>query len=122
MTLPQQLETWMVAGDEDDESAHIDAEWLDKVASGAADLYTRQLLAIPKLSAKGAQQLSADLEYFCNVLNALSVAVHPTLATIQVAVGLPAADFAGAAAEALRESHVERKTLEAVAAMRGLKM
>lgn len=32
MTLPQQLETWMVAGDEDDESAHIDAEWLDKVA------------------------------------------------------------------------------------------
>jgi hypothetical protein len=86
MTLPQQLEAWM--GGEEDEEADgadaIDAEWLDRVASGAAGLYTRQLLAIPRLSAKGAQQLAADLEYFCNVLSALSVIVSPTLATIQV--------------------------------------
>lgn len=125
MTLPQQLEAWM--GGEEEEEADgadaIDAEWLDRVASGAAGLYTRQLLAIPRLSAKGAQQLAADLEYFCNVLSALSVTVSPTLATIQVAVGLPDADFSAAADDALRElPHLERKTMEAVAAMRGLKL
>lgn len=57
-----------------------------QVATGAADLYTQSLLSIPKLSPKGAQQISADLEYFCNVLSALSVAIPPALATIQVRV------------------------------------
>jgi hypothetical protein len=43
--------------------------------------------------------------------------------TQQVAVGLPDADFSAAADDALRElPHLERKTMEAVAAMRGLKL
>jgi hypothetical protein len=41
----------------------------------------------------------------------------------QVAVGLPDADFSAAADDALRElPHLERKTMEAVATMRGLKL
>jgi len=121
MTLPQQLEAWMVS-EEEDTVSNIDAEWLDKVATGAAELYSKQLLAIPKLSAKGAQQLSADLEYFCNVLSALSVPLPGPLATIQVAVGLPEANFSAAAADALQQPFIDRRTFEQVATARGLSL
>ena len=53
------------------------------MAAGAAELYTGQLQRIPALSAPGAQQLAADLEYFCNVLAALSVALPADLVTWQ---------------------------------------
>ncbi len=54
------------------------------MAAGAAELYTGQLQEIPALSGPGAQQLAADLEYFCNVLAALSVALPADLVTWQV--------------------------------------
>ena len=54
------------------------------MAAGAAELYTGQLAQIRALSGPGAQQLAADLEYFCNVLAALSVALPADLVTWQV--------------------------------------
>ena len=54
-----------------------------QVAAGAAELYTGQLAQIRALSWPGAQQLAADLEYFCNVLAALSVALPADLVTWQ---------------------------------------
>ena len=59
-----------------------------QVAVGAASVLVGQLTAIPVLRPQGAQQLAADLEYFCNVLSALGVAAPSSLATWQV---LPAA-------------------------------
>lgn len=56
----------------------------EQVAVGAADMLTDQLSAIKGLKQQGAQQLAADLEYFCNVLSALGVAPPTALATWQV--------------------------------------
>lgn len=50
-----------------------------QVAAGAAALYVQQLQRIERFSPLGSQQLAADLEYFCNVLAALSVALPPEL-------------------------------------------
>lgn len=57
-----------------------------QVAAGAAQVYEGELRGVRQLSASGAAQLSADLDYFCNVLAALGVAVPPALLTWQVRV------------------------------------
>lgn len=55
-----------------------------QVAAGAAELLRNELGDIRALRPQGAQQLSADLEYFTNVLSALGVSPPPVLATWQV--------------------------------------
>ena len=55
-----------------------------QVATGAAEMYADEVQQIQNLSHHGTQQLLADLEYFCNVLAALGVALPPSLSTWQV--------------------------------------
>ena len=59
--------------------AVTDDAFFHQVAAGAAGLYVQQLQRIQLFSPLGNQQLAADLEYFCNVLAALSVALPPEL-------------------------------------------
>ncbi|KAK9915106.1 hypothetical protein WJX75_004782 [Coccomyxa subellipsoidea] len=121
MMLPQTLEG-LLGGDSEAEEEAVDAEWLDRVAAGAAELYVRELAKITSLSESGAAQLAADLDYFCNVLAALGVAVPLQLVTWQVAVGWQASDFTASATAALDDLMADRATLELVAAARGLQM
>lgn len=44
----------------------------------------QELGSIKRLSEAGSTQLAADLDYFCNVLAALGVALPPQLVTWQV--------------------------------------
>ncbi|KAH7292646.1 hypothetical protein KP509_29G079000 [Ceratopteris richardii] len=93
LTLPQQLEPVMMGGgsgqtmeggdDNVDDSQLLAAEWMFKVAEGAISLYTDQLRGIQFLSDRGAQQLSADIDYLSKVLSALSMQVPLALATFQ---------------------------------------
>ena len=55
-----------------------------QVAAGAARVYAQELASIKRLSEVGSTQLAADLDYFCNVLAALGVALPPQLVTWQV--------------------------------------
>jgi hypothetical protein len=69
LTLPQQLETLSSSadggggggggGDDADDVTFFAASWLTKVAHGAAELYLEQLLNVPALSDRGAQQVCA---------------------------------------------------------------
>lgn len=93
LTLPQQLEPLVLgagttgsntnAEANTDEAQFFATEWMFKVAEGATALYIEQLRGIQSLSDHGAQQLSADIEYLCNVLSALSMPIPPVLATFQ---------------------------------------
>jgi hypothetical protein len=56
-------------------------------------VYERELRGIRQLSASGAGQLGADLDYFCNVLAALGVSLPPALLTWQARACLPHALF-----------------------------
>ena len=58
------------------------AEWITKIVEEASRLYTRDILRIPKLSENGCSQLQADVDYFCNILQALFVPVPLNLSTI----------------------------------------
>ena len=55
-----------------------------QVATGAAEMYSDEVQHIHNLSHHGTQQLLADIEYFCNVLAALGVALPAGLSTWQV--------------------------------------
>lgn len=99
LTLPQQLEPVMLGGgasglaadtvDENtDEAQFFATEWMFKVAEGATAMYIDQLRGIQFLSDRGAQQLTADIDYLCKVLSALSMQVPPVLATFQACLSV----------------------------------
>eukprot|EP00262_Sarcandra_glabra_P002656 TRINITY_DN13063_c0_g1_i1.p1 TRINITY_DN13063_c0_g1~~TRINITY_DN13063_c0_g1_i1.p1 ORF type:complete len:565 (-),score=93.71 TRINITY_DN13063_c0_g1_i1:200-1783(-) len=85
LTLPQQLEPLAegISSSEanTDEAQFFATEWMFKVAEGATALYMEQLRGIQYITDRGAQQLSADIEYLSNVLSALSMPIPPILAT-----------------------------------------
>ncbi|XP_010264264.1 PREDICTED: conserved oligomeric Golgi complex subunit 7 [Nelumbo nucifera] len=85
LTLPQQLEPLaegISSSDANaDEAQFFATEWMFKVAEGAVAIYTEQLRGIQYITDRGAQQLSADIEYLSNVLSALSMPVPQVLST-----------------------------------------
>lgn len=93
LTLPQQLEPLAEGISSSDASADeaqfFAAEWMFKVAEGASVLYMEQLRGIQEVSDRGAQQLSADIEYLSNVLSALSMPIPPVLATFHTCFSTP---------------------------------
>ena len=90
------------------------------MATGAADHYADQLAKIDRLTPHGSAQLAADLEYFCNVLHALGVAVPLVLGTWQVASQWPEDNFKQAVREALQDGMLDKATAERVAMARHL--
>ncbi|XP_058104503.1 conserved oligomeric Golgi complex subunit 7 [Magnolia sinica] len=93
LTLPQQLEPLaegISSSDPNtDEAQFFATEWMFKVAEGATTLYMEQLRGIQYITDRGAQQLSADIEYLSNVLSALSMPIPPILATFHTCLSTP---------------------------------
>ncbi|KAG6402688.1 hypothetical protein SASPL_134892 [Salvia splendens] len=93
LTLPQQLEPLAEGISNSDTNAEdaqfFATEWMFKVGEGAAALYIEQLRGIQKITDRGAQQLSVDIEYLSNVLSALSMPTPPVLATFQTCFSTP---------------------------------
>ncbi|KAK6155863.1 hypothetical protein DH2020_010111 [Rehmannia glutinosa] len=93
LTLPQQLEPLaegIANSDANAEEAQFFAtEWMFKVAEGATALYVEQLRGIQKITDRGAQQLSVDIEYLSNVLSALSMPTPLVLATFHTCFSTP---------------------------------
>ncbi|EFN55444.1 hypothetical protein CHLNCDRAFT_133750 [Chlorella variabilis] len=121
MMLPQQLESALLGEDNGEEAGQLVGDWIDKVALDTAAHYQQQLAALPGLTAQGAAQLAADLEYFCNVLTTLGVAVPPSLAAWHAAAAAPAHGFAAVAEAAAQGGDAAgRAAVAAVARLRGL--
>ncbi|THU63803.1 hypothetical protein C4D60_Mb01t19700 [Musa balbisiana] len=72
-----------------EEAQFFATEWMFKVAEGATALFMEQLRGIQYISDRGAQQLSADIEYLSNVLSALSMVIPPFLATFHTCLATP---------------------------------
>lgn len=79
-------------------ASQLVAFWVDRAALSSSQLYLDQLRRVKALSAQGAGQLAADIEYFSNVLSTLGLAVPPVMAAWQAALEAPDA----AALEGLR--------------------
>lgn len=51
----------------------VSDEWLGSAAQGVMNRYVEEIVKIAKVTPAGAAQLSADIDYLCNVLSALDV-------------------------------------------------
>lgn len=89
-----------------------------QVAEGATAAYTEQIRGIQALSERGAQQLSADIEYLCNVLNALSMSTPPVLHTFHVCVSTPRNKLF----EVVEQDGIDNATFRLVCKMRQVKL
>ncbi|KAJ4953366.1 hypothetical protein NE237_030198 [Protea cynaroides] len=93
LTLPQQLDPLaegISSSEANTEEAQFFAtEWMFKVAEGATALYMEQLRGIQYITDRGAQQLSADIEYLSNVLSALSMPIPQFLSTYHSCLSTP---------------------------------
>jgi len=69
LTVPTILEP-LTESEEDDGLTEM---WMSRIAGNASQLYWSEMASLPALSEKGAAQAVADLDYFINVLLALSV-------------------------------------------------
>lgn len=64
--------------DESDKDKHdFSNQWLDVVGLAVTGRLLERILRIPRLTPKGCEHLSADLNYLINVLAALGVSGHP---------------------------------------------
>ncbi|XP_057317261.1 conserved oligomeric Golgi complex subunit 7-like isoform X1 [Hydractinia symbiolongicarpus] len=100
LTLPQQLEQYFSQDNEsliialkagripyqdagNSTGAHYDHHWLESFAFGAVNVYTESILKIKLLTGHSRRQLSADIDYFFNILAALEIQPSDELKTIE---------------------------------------
>ena len=62
------------------------------------ECFVAEILSLPRVSACGAAQLCADIEYVCNVLSALDVPASADLAQANQLFAVPLPDFAASVA------------------------
>ncbi|KXJ29523.1 conserved oligomeric Golgi complex subunit 7 [Exaiptasia diaphana] len=115
LTLPQQLEPFitqenpalsaaMKTGklpfpDEQDEGVDPASHWLGSIARGTLHTYTESILRIHELTPYSTKQLLADIEYFCNVLEALEVEPNTSLNDIMTLLKASPEEFHETAAD-----------------------
>lgn len=99
LTLPQQLEPFFVQDQntnllaalkvgkipyqENQDGAHYDHQWLESFARGAMKVYADSILKITMVTDYATRQLTADIDYFFNILSALEITSIPQLRQIK---------------------------------------
>lgn len=134
LTLPQQLEPFitqenpalevaMKAGNlpfpdlEDEGEHHPGSYWLGSIARGTMHAYTESILRIHELTPYSTQQLLADIDYFCNVLEALEVTPSQTLMHINALLKASPDKFH----EVATDLSVEDRIMMAIAGIRSIR-
>jgi len=112
LTLPQQLEPYFVqdndplmralqagkvpfTNDEGTQAENIDFDhiWLNGLATGTTSIYTECIKKIKHLTPHSSTQLVADIEYFCNILEALEIHPNDELTSIKELVDVSTDGF-----------------------------
>jgi len=134
LTLPQQLEPFitqenpaleaaMKAGNlpfpdvQDEDERHPGSYWLGSIARGTMHSYTESILRIHELTPYSTQQLLADIDYFCNVLEALEVTPSKTLTHINALLKASPDKFH----EVVTDLCVEDRIMMAIAGIRSIR-
>ncbi|KAK2555452.1 Conserved oligomeric Golgi complex subunit 7 [Acropora cervicornis] len=134
LTLPQQLEPFitqdnpglaaaMKAGNlpfpdiQDQDEHNPGSNWLGSIARGTMHVYTESILRIHELTPYSTQQLLADIDYFCNVLEALEVNPSQILTHINVLLKASPDKFH----EVASDLGVEDRIMVAIAGIRNIR-
>ncbi|XP_072035028.1 conserved oligomeric Golgi complex subunit 7-like [Amphiura filiformis] len=112
MTLPQQLEPFTTQENpalekalqvgklpyppeegSEEESDHLADHWLGAVARGTMHTYSEAILRIPELTQHAARQLATDIDYLCNVFDALGINASKPLKDVETLIKLPLSQY-----------------------------
>ncbi|XP_030837480.1 conserved oligomeric Golgi complex subunit 7 [Strongylocentrotus purpuratus] len=111
MTLPQQLETCTSQDNPamekaleasqlpfppspgSPEVAHLADYWIGSVARATMHMYVEVILRINELTQQAARQLSTDIDYLCNVVDALGIHPSPNLKHIEELLKMPLSQY-----------------------------
>lgn len=75
------------------EVEHLADHWLGSVARGTMHSYVEAILKIPELSAHATRQLGTDIDYLCNVVEALEISASPSLRHIEKLLKIPLSEY-----------------------------
>lgn len=90
------------SGDSDERSVADD--WLGIIATRTMESYVREIVKIKAMSRHGAKQLATDIDYVCNVLQALDVSASNDLQCCNQLLSVDADGFAATAAAAAADA------------------
>ncbi|XP_071798393.1 conserved oligomeric Golgi complex subunit 7-like [Asterias amurensis] len=111
MTLPQQLEPFTSQENPSLEKAletgklpyppeagsataeHLADYWLGAIARGTMHTYVEAILKITELTPNATRQLATDIDYLCNVLDALGIHASESLRNIETLLKLPLSQY-----------------------------
>ncbi|XP_002731007.1 conserved oligomeric Golgi complex subunit 7-like [Saccoglossus kowalevskii] len=132
MTLPQQLESFTTQDNtalekalqmgklpfpdtqgEHEEDTVVD-QWIGSIARATMHHYVEQILMVPQLTTQGTKQLSADIDYLCNVLDALGIPASTSLSSVDTLLKTPIAQY-----EEIGDD-IEARLINAVVGMRSI--
>ena len=101
-------------GDELPELDNMADYWLGSIARATMQTYCEVILQIPELTVHSTKQLSTDIDYLINVMDALGLQPSRTLQNIVTLLKAKPEDYRQAA------KSVPRRMASSIAAMRGL--
>ena len=118
MMMPQLLESaW---GDQ--LSDDYIGSWIDKVAIKSCKMYCLHLSKIKGLSESGTQQLSADVDYFCNIMNSLGQEIPDELSAWQAALATNDSDSMKVLLENIKDKKEIQSIINTVSRLRGFEL
>ena len=94
-------------------------DWIAKIAEASAELLLKEVQSIGSLTEQGAAQLAVDLEYFSNIVAALSLDPPSALSAWYRCVSVPREEYDAFARSANAEG-IDARIVRAVAATRGI--
>ncbi|XP_077983120.1 conserved oligomeric Golgi complex subunit 7-like [Glandiceps talaboti] len=130
MTLPQQLESFTTQDNTalekalqngklpfpDAQGAHEEEtvvdQWIGAIARATMHQYVEQIVMISQLTVQGTKQLTTDIDYLCNVLDALGIPGSSSLTSVESLLKTPLSQF-----DEL-DGNIDQRLIDAVLSMR----
>ncbi|XP_041482343.1 conserved oligomeric Golgi complex subunit 7-like isoform X2 [Lytechinus variegatus] len=94
------------------EVAHLADHWIGSVARATMHMYVEVILRINELSPQAARQLATDIDYLCNVVDALGIHPSKNLKHIEELLKLPLSQYGE------KKGMIPDRLMHAVASMR----
>lgn len=123
MMLPQLLESSIGSMHvQEDVQEDMVNDWIDRLTGASSELYSLELKNLSNLSHDASRQLSADIEYFCNILSSLGSEVPVQISAWQAALATSDQDGIKSLLDSIGDNSEAMQTVKFAASLRGLEV
>lgn len=123
MMLPQLLETSVGSMNlQEDVQEDMVSAWIDKLTSASCKVYSQKLEKLTDLSPGSSLQLSADIEYFCNILNSLGCEIPVKISAWQAGLATTDEDGMKSLLDSIGDNAEASNILTLISKLRGFQL